>query len=51
MKYKFIKQIQLKDYRDKTMVDKLIYTPNDNTQNYHFYRLKLVVEMFEYSTE
>ena len=25
------------------MVDKLIYIPNDDIQNYHFYRLQLVV--------
>ena len=31
-------------YRDKTMSDKLIYIPNDNTQNYPFFRLQLVVE-------
>ena len=29
---------------DKTMVDKLMYIPNDNKQNYPFYRLQLVVE-------
>ena len=34
---------------DKTMADKLIYTPNvnSNTQNYLFCRLKLVVETFD----
>ena len=26
------------------MADKLIYIPNDDTQNYHFYRLQLVVK-------
>ena len=36
--------------RDKTMTDKLMYIPNDDTQNYPFCRLKLVVETFEHST-
>ena len=34
----------------KTMADKLIFIPNDDTQNYPFCRLKLVFETFEYST-
>ena len=29
------------------MVEKLIYFPNDNTQNYPFYRLQLVVKGLE----
>ena len=33
-------------YRDKTMADKLMYIPNDDTQYYHFCILKIVVEMF-----
>ena len=33
----------------KTMADKFMYIPNDDTQNYPFYRLKLVVETFEHS--
>ena len=32
------------------MSDKLMYIPNDNTQNYHFGRFKLVVETFEHTT-
>ena len=32
------------------MADKLIYIPNDDTQNYHFYRLRLVVETFNEPT-
>ena len=32
--------------RDKTMADKLLYTPNDDTQKYPFCRLQLVVETF-----
>ena len=36
--------------RDKPMADKLVYIPNDDTQNFPFCRLKLVVEMFEHST-
>ena len=28
------------------MADKLMYIPNDDTQNYHFCRLQLVVETF-----
>ena len=37
-------------YRDKTMADKLMLTPNDYTQNFPFYKLQLVFEMFEYSS-
>ena len=33
-----------KKEKDKTMADKLKYIPNDDTQNYHFCRLQLVVE-------
>ena len=29
------------------MADKFMYIPIDDTQNYSFYRLKLVVETFE----
>ena len=29
---------------DSPMTDKLMYIPNDNTQNYQFCRLELVVE-------
>ena len=29
------------------MADKLMYIPNDGTQNYFFCRLKLVVETYE----
>ena len=36
--------------RDKTMADKLMYISNDDTQNYPFSRLQLVVEMFGHST-
>ncbi len=36
--------------RDKTMADKLIYIPNDDTKKYPFCRFKLVVETFEHST-
>ena len=32
------------------MAYKLMYIPNDDTQNYPFCRLKLVVEMFEHPT-
>ena len=32
------------------MMDKLMYISNDDTQNYAFYRLKLVVETFEHPT-
>ena len=32
--------------RDKTIKDKLIYIPNDDTQNYPFYRLQLLVKTF-----
>ena len=37
-------------YRDKTIADKLMYIPNDDTLNYPFYRLKLVVDTFEHTT-
>ena len=36
---------------DKTMADKLMYIPNDNTQNYHFCRIKLMVAKFDHSTK
>ena len=35
--------------RDKTMDDKLMYTPNDDSQNYPFCKLQFVVEMFGHS--
>ena len=35
---------------DRTMADKLMYIPNDDTQNFPFFILKLVVEMFEHKT-
>ena len=33
------------------MADKLMYFLNDNTQNYPFHRLKLVVEKFGHPTK
>ena len=36
---------------DKTMANKLMYIPNEDTQKYPFCRLKFVVETFEHSTE
>ena len=30
------------------MADKLMFIPNDDTQNYYFYRLKLVDKTFEH---
>ena len=36
--------------RDMAMTDKLMYIPNYDTQNYHFCKLKLVVETFKHST-
>ena len=33
------------------MADKLMFNPNDDTQNRPFCRLKLVVETFEHSTK
>ena len=36
---------------DKTMANILINIPNDDTQNYPFCRLQLVVKTFEHSTE
>ena len=32
-----------RDLKDKTMADNLMYIPNDNTQNYPFCRIKLMV--------
>ena len=32
--------------RDKTMAYKLMYIPDDDTQNYPFCRLKFVIETF-----
>ena len=43
-------EITLITFRDKTMADKFMHIQNDATQNYPFYRLKLVVETFEHST-
>ena len=42
---------QSKIYRDKTVANKLMYISNDDTQNYPFCRLKLVVETFGHSTK
>ena len=33
--------------RDKTMADKLMYIPNDDTNNYPFCRLKLLVQSLD----
>ena len=33
------------------MADKLMYIPTDDTQNYPFCRLELVVETFEHSNQ
>ena len=32
------------------MADKLMYVPNNDTQNYNFFRLKLMVGTFDNST-
>ena len=37
--------------RDKTINDKLMYIQNDDTQNYTFCGLQLVVETFGHSTK
>ena len=34
--------------RDKTIADRLMYIPDDDTQNYTFSRFRLVVEKFEH---
>ena len=34
-----------------TMADKLMYFPNDDTQNFSFWRLQLAVETFGHSTK
>ena len=36
--------------RDKTIADKLMYIPSNDTQNYPFCRLQLVVETFNEPT-
>ncbi len=36
--------------RDKTMAEKFMQIPNNDTQNYSFYRSQLVIETFEHST-
>ena len=33
------------------MADKLMHIPNDDTQNYPFYKLQLLVETFGHSTK
>ncbi len=37
--------------RDKTMADKMMYIPNDDTQNLTICRLQLVVETIVHSTK
>ena len=39
-----------RDKRDNTMAEKLMNIPNDDTQNFPFCKLQLVVETFGYST-
>ena len=39
------------DLKDKTMAEKLMYIPNDDTQNYPFYKLQFVVKTFGHSTK
>ena len=41
---------QSKIYRYKTMTNKLMYISNDDSQNYPFCRLQLVVKTFGHST-
>ena len=38
-------------FRNKTMADKMMYIPNDDTQNYSFFRLKFMVVTFGHSTQ
>ena len=40
----------VRNYRDKTMADTLMYVPNDDTQNFLFCRLQLGIETFGHST-
>ena len=35
------------DLRDKPKGDKLMYIPNDDTQNYPYHRLQLMVEILD----
>ena len=39
--------VQRKNAMDKTMADKLIYIPNNDTQNYPFCRLQLEVKYLD----
>ena len=50
-KHKFTQKPNNKVFhiRDKTMASKLMFIPNDELQNYIFFRLQLVVETFEHS--
>ena len=42
--------ITIMDLKEKTMANKRDVIPSDNTQNYPFRRLNIVVEIIEYST-
>ena len=44
------KNLNTQHNRDKTMGDKFMYITNDETQNYPFCILQLVLEMFGYQT-
>ena len=46
-----IAHIYTRDLKGFDNGDKLIYIPNDNTQNYPFCWFQLVVETFGYSTQ
>ena len=44
------KSLKPRILKDKKMADKLMYIPNNDTQNYPYCRLKLVVETIGHST-
>ena len=48
MKYKRVCRAEM--YRDKTIADKSMHIPNDNTRNSSFCRSKLIFETFQKST-
>ncbi len=47
---KLLKLVKRRDLRDNTMADLFIYIHNDDTQNFSFCRIRLVVETFRQST-
>ena len=46
-----VEKVKHRDLNVKIMANKLMYIPNDNTQNYPFCRLQLVVENYGHLTK